>query len=71
MNRQRCASDIHGPYDDECLGSRCLVGLPARPSRPSICSRHGGPLDYNAGMRHPCWECAMEMDEADRDRAER
>lgn len=97
MNRrQPCASDIHGPADDECLGARCITGLPREidtnpwfsgstaltgargltpdempPTRPTICSRHGGPLDYEAGMRHPCWECSMEMDEADRDRNER
>lgn len=59
---RRCASDVHGPGDDECLGARCIVGV--TPRRGAVCGRHGELLD-NEGV---CWECDAERQIAVRDR---
>lgn len=65
MTPQPCASDIHGPGDDECLGARCLVGPPRLPTPGTVCARHGERLHWGR-----CWECDAERDIAERDRNE-
>lgn len=60
----RCASDVHGPGDDECLGARCIIGVHVR--RGAVCGRHGEPLDNDGA----CWECDAEREVQRRDLAE-